>query len=82
MKTLFSLVFAFAFFLSVGWYVTYKNNPNKVCMVHPDKAKAEFYYYCWPGFDLPVDSFIDGNSPVEREKQVWKSQNRKKALKR
>jgi hypothetical protein len=71
MRTLFSIVCAFTFFVAVGWYVTYKSNPSKICSVHPDKKLASKYLYCWPGFDFPIDSFIDGHSPVERDRFIY-----------
>lgn len=51
-----------------GWYVIYKTDVSKVCALHPDKAKHGKYLRCLPGFDLPMDTFIDGKSPIERER--------------
>jgi hypothetical protein len=66
MRTLFSLICAFVFVSAIGWYVIYKNNPNRICSPHEDKKLVGKYLYCWPGFDMPVDSFVDGYSPIEK----------------
>lgn len=78
MRTLFSLLCAFIFIVSISWYVMYKNNPNKVCEPHPDKNMMGKYLKCWPGFDMPVDSFVDGYSPIEKKRYI--ENKRKKIL--
>lgn len=51
-----------------GWYIIYKSDPSRICAHHPEKAKYGKYLRCLPGFDLPIDTFIDGKSPIERER--------------
>lgn len=61
---------------ATGWYVIYKTNPMKICDHHPDPAKHGKYYYCKPGFDMPVDTFIDGYNPVDRRDRPSKYHER------
>lgn len=68
MRTFVSLFFTMITLTAVGWYVMYKSNPLNVCDIHPEKAKQEKYLYCWPGIDWPLDTFVDGRSPIERKK--------------
>lgn len=77
MRTFVSLFFTVIVLAAVGWYVMYKNNPMNVCELHPEKSKEDKYLYCWPGIDWPLDTFIDGKSPIERRKFLNKVRNSK-----
>jgi hypothetical protein len=68
MKVLMQLLLAGVFICASGWYVIYKTNPHKICTHHPDKDKQGKYLRCLPGIDFPMNSFIDGRSPIERER--------------
>lgn len=68
MRGLFQLVVGGFFIFLVSWYVGYKSNPAKICTYHHDKELASKYLRCWPGVDIPLDSFINGHNPVERKK--------------
>ena len=76
MRTFIQLVFTGLIIAVVGWYITYRNNPATLCKEHPDKSKAEEYVYCWPGFDKPKGSFIDGDSPVNDNIKKFKVRRR------
>lgn len=75
MRTLFSLICAFTLVFVTGWYIIYKNNPNKICSPHEDKKLIGKYFYCWPGFDMPIDSFVDGYSPIEKKRIIQEKKN-------
>ena len=68
MKALMQLLLAFLVMAVMGWYVIYKTDPSKICTHHPDDAKKGKYLRCLPGIDFPMDSFVDGKSPIERER--------------
>ena len=72
MKTGLNLFFTVIFLTAMGWYVTYKTSPSKICQIHPNAKLEDKYLYCWPGFNWPLDTFIDGHSPVEREQYLRK----------
>lgn len=66
MRQFITLLAAAALLSATGWYVIYKTNPLKICEIHPDPEKQATHYYCKPGFDMPVDTFVDGYNPVDR----------------
>ena len=67
MKVLMQLLLAGLFVAGTAWYVTYKSNPASICTHHPDPEKYGKYLRCLPGFDFPMDTIIDGYSPIEKE---------------
>jgi len=72
MRSFFSFFIASCLILMTGWYVLYQTDPSSICSHHHDKAKGKAgYLYCWPGFDFPTDTFIDGHSPIERRRKIY-----------
>ena len=72
MRVFIQLLFAGLTAATVGWYVIYKTNPAKICKEHPQKERAATHVYCWPGSDMPLDSFVDGHSPINRKTNKFK----------
>jgi hypothetical protein len=49
MKAFFDLVFLGAILFALYWFVQFQRDPYILCTDHPDKAKSDKYYLCWPG---------------------------------